>query len=73
MEQMFDIVADVESYDEFVPWCKESQVTHRRDGGFRCRLTVGFPPIIERYTSIVTVSRPHMVKVVNCRKIFMMT
>jgi len=65
MEQMFDIVADVESYEQFVPWCKESNVTQRHGSGFRCRLTVGFPPVIERYTSVVTVSRPHMVKVIN--------
>jgi len=65
MEQMFAVVADVESYQQFVPWCKESYVTQRRDSGFQCRLTVGFPPVIERYTSNVTLSRPHMVKVVN--------
>jgi len=65
MEQMFDIVSDVESYQQFVPWCKESQVTQCQESSFRCRLTVGFPPIIERYTSLVTLSRPHMVKVVT--------
>jgi len=65
MEQMFDIVADVDSYQQFVPWCKESHVTERHDSSFRCRLTVGFPPVIERYTSVVTLSRPCMVKVVS--------
>jgi len=65
MEQMYDIVENVETYHEFVPWCKESQVMQRHDGGFKCRLTVGFPPVVERYMSVVTLSRPYMVKVVN--------
>jgi len=65
MEQMYDVVADVDSYEQFVPWCKESCVTQRHNSSFRCRLTVGFPPVVERYTSVVTLSRPHMVKVVN--------
>ena len=65
MEQMYDVVADVESYQQFVPWCKESHVTQRHNSSFICRLTVGFPPVIERYTSVVTLSRPHMVKVDN--------
>jgi len=65
MEQMFDIVSDVESYQQFVPWCKESHVTQRQKHSFRCQLTVGFPPVIERYSSLVTISRPNMVKVEN--------
>jgi len=75
VEQMYDVVADVESYHQFVPWCKESYVTQRYNNSFRCRLTVGFPPVIERYTSVVTLSRPHMVKVVNscfCRAVKLM-
>jgi len=27
--QMFDLVGDVESYSEFLPWCKESRVLKR--------------------------------------------
>jgi len=72
MEQMFKVVADVDSYQQFVPWCKESRVTQRRDSSFRCRLTVGFPPVIERYSSIVTLSRPHMVKVVKVLNFYVM-
>lgn len=60
---MFDVVSKVEHYSEFVPWCKESLVPKRNKDAFLCKLTVGFPPVVERYTSRVTVSRPSFVKV----------
>ena len=67
MEQMFDIVAQVEKYNEFVPWCTHSTVYHSRPGFLNCKLAVGFPPIEERYNSAVTLHKPYMVKV--CCKI----
>lgn len=30
-EAMFDLVDDVDSYDQFLPWCKESRVLERTD------------------------------------------
>ena len=62
-EQIYDVVADVESYPQFVPWCKKSIVTHRRPGLVRADLSIGFPPIAEHYTSTVTLDRPRLVKV----------
>ena len=64
MEQMYDIVSQTEKYSEFVPWCKESTVSKTKNpNAYDCRLTVGFPPLLERYTSRVTVERPTRVKV----------
>ena len=63
MTQMYDIVADVESYTKFVPWCKKSAISKRQGHHFKAHLTVGFPPVSESYTSIVTVSRPYLVRV----------
>jgi coenzyme Q-binding protein COQ10 len=62
MEQMYDIVSEVHLYKEFVPWCKESTVVRKQGKHYACQLTVGFPPLQERYTSIVTASRPHLVR-----------
>lgn len=67
MEQMFDIVAEVSSYKEFVPWCTHSQVFSQRPGHCKAIIEVGFPPLVERYTSSITLSRPRLVRVSSQR------
>jgi len=62
MEQMYDIIADVGKYKEFVPWCTNSKVVSQTTNQCRALLEIGFPPLTERYTSTVTLTPPHMVK-----------
>ncbi|XP_016339628.1 coenzyme Q-binding protein COQ10 homolog, mitochondrial [Sinocyclocheilus anshuiensis] len=63
-EQMYNIVANVDQYQQFVPWCKRSKVTKGRNGDMRAQLEIGFPPFVERYTSEVTVIPSHQVRAV---------
>ncbi len=63
MDHMYDVVANVDDYKHFVPWCRNSKITETKPGHMRAVLEVGFPPLIERYTSILTVARPNLVKV----------
>ena len=62
MEQMYAVVSQVEHYKEFVPWCQNSEVYKRSPGHCMCSITVGFPPILEKYESLVTLTKPHLVK-----------
>ncbi|XP_001120956.3 coenzyme Q-binding protein COQ10 homolog B, mitochondrial [Apis florea] len=62
MDQIYSVVADVQNYKEFVPFCKKSDVIFKSDDMLKANLVIGFPPINESYTSIVTTMRPHLVK-----------
>lgn len=60
--ELFSVVADVDSYEEFVPWCRQSCVTRRLESGkYEADLVVGFQMFREKYTSVVTVQEPCLV------------
>jgi Polyketide cyclase / dehydrase and lipid transport len=46
---MYAVVADVEKYKEFVPWCQKSSVVSTRASRFvKAELEVGFNLFVER-------------------------
>ena len=57
-EQMFDLVADVGRYPEFLPWCVGAKVRDRAETALRGDMTIGFGPFRESFTSHVTLERP---------------
>jgi coenzyme Q-binding protein COQ10 len=64
-EQMFDLVADVERYPEFVPLCKALRVRSRKvdDDGREtliAGMTVGYKLIRETFTSRVMLDKPSL-------------
>lgn len=64
-EQLFDVVAAVDLYHGFVPWCQRSDVIKRYpDGSFDAELEIGFKFLVESYVSHVELSRPKFVKVI---------
>ena len=59
--EMFSLVADVERYPEFVPFCERLDVRGRREDGGRevlvVDMTVGYRLVRETFTSKVTLDR----------------
>lgn len=51
--QLYDLVADVERYPEFLPWCLAARVRRRSGPLVIADLVVGFKMVRERFTSRV--------------------
>src|ERR687898_2466113 len=57
-KQLFDLVASVERYPEFLPWCSAARITRRDGNRFHADLIVRFKMFQERFGSKVTL-HPH--------------
>ncbi|MEO5611919.1 MAG: type II toxin-antitoxin system RatA family toxin [Sphingomicrobium sp.] len=57
-DQLFDLVADIEHYDEFLPWVVAVRVRSSSETETIADLVVGFNAFKERFTSRVTKARP---------------
>ncbi|MDC0886378.1 type II toxin-antitoxin system RatA family toxin [Altererythrobacter sp.] len=62
-EQMFDLVADVGRYSEFLPWVVATRVRSDSDSEMVADMVVGFKSLRERFTSRVEKSRPDYIRV----------
>ena len=51
--QIYDLVADVERYPDFLPWCRAARVTNKKENSFHGELVLNFKHITEQYTSLV--------------------
>lgn len=55
-EQLFNLVADVQRYPEFLPWCVGARIRKRDGNHIIADLVIGYKLIRERFTSRVTLS-----------------
>jgi coenzyme Q-binding protein COQ10 len=62
-EQMFDLVAGVERYPEFLPWCLAARIKKREPTEIVADLVIGFRMFREQFSSRVTMERPHRLHV----------
>ena len=51
--QLFDLVADIERYPEFLPWCRAARIRKREGNLVVADLVIGFRVFRERFTSRV--------------------
>jgi coenzyme Q-binding protein COQ10 len=62
-EQLFDLVADVERYSEFLPWVVAVRIRSASENEIIADLVVGFSAFKERFTSRVSLDKPHRIHV----------
>ncbi len=62
-EQMFDMVADVAAYPDFLPWCIATRVRTSDANHLTSDMVIGFKMFREQFTSRVTLERPGLIKV----------
>ena len=62
-EQMFDLVAAVDKYPEFLPWCLSSRIIKSEGDVFYADLVIGYKLVREKFTSKVVLDRPDSIRV----------
>ncbi|MBY6128747.1 type II toxin-antitoxin system RatA family toxin [Qipengyuania aquimaris] len=62
-EQMFDLVADVAKYPEFLPWVVATRIRSDSESEMTADMLVGFKAIREKFTSRVIKNRPEHIEV----------
>ena len=64
-QQMYALVADVERYPEFLPWCLAARVKNRDDAKLRAELMIGFKVFRERFTSEIRLNPHESIEVIH--------
>lgn len=62
-QDVYKVVADVNSYKQFLPWCKDSLYLRETEQKSMVRLVVGFPPLLETYTALLLTDPPNLLRV----------
>ena len=66
-EQLFDLVADIEKYPEFLPWCVATRIRERKgEPGSETLISdmvIGFKMFREKFTSKVVCDKPRRIDV----------
>jgi coenzyme Q-binding protein COQ10 len=62
-ERLFDLVADVKRYPEFLPWCVGVRIRQYEDTRVLADMVIGYKVFRERFSSVVTLSRPDRIDV----------
>lgn len=62
-EELYALVADVEKYPEFLPWCVGARVWKRTEREIWADLMIGFKMFRETFTSRVQLTPSHLIEV----------
>lgn len=62
-EQMFDLVNDIESYPQFVPWCVSSEIINRSEDEIRATLSFARSGIQKSFTTMNRLQPHRMIEI----------
>lgn len=62
-EQLFDLVADVERYPEFLPWWRAARIYRREANTYHTDQIVGLGVFRQRFSSRTTLERPRRIAI----------
>ena len=60
--EMFDLVADVEKYPEFLPWCGRTDVQERSEQGMVATIRIAYRGLSQSFTTQNQHERPHRIE-----------
>ena len=66
-DQMFDLVADIEKYPEFLPWCVGTRIRKREGNIVLADMVIGYKVFREGFTSRVILTEPERIDVTYSR------
>jgi coenzyme Q-binding protein COQ10 len=64
-EQMFDLIADVERYPEFLPLMQKAQIVRRDAHAYETQQTMALGVLIYRFRTRTELDRPHTIRVTS--------
>lgn len=64
-DQLFELVADVEKYPEFLPWILSSRILRREPNVVWVDMTLGMGPLQQRFISQGVLYRPHAIDITS--------
>ncbi|MDP7650108.1 MAG: type II toxin-antitoxin system RatA family toxin [Rhodospirillales bacterium] len=62
-DQLFDVVADIEKYPEFLPWCIATRIRRREGKVIHADMVIGFKMFRERFTTKDVLDPPRRIDV----------
>lgn len=62
-QQMFDLVADVARYPEFMPWCGGASVHQRDEHGMQASVTISIAGLRQTFTTRNAHEEPHRITI----------
>lgn len=62
-EQMFELVAGIDRYPEFLPWCKAARILDKGENKITADLIIGYKMFQETFRSLVLLDRPRAIVV----------